>query len=156
VCKLACLAVLALALGHDIGAHLGLARFELDSFGLVVEKILLDSFFAKLLSKLCNFLKAFNMLFHLLNVAMLLDLARLTFQVEVLDAAIQEYVLIVRLVVEWTHLLNKETYSSQSSTGAKLAFSKVLVCDVLRMLLFEVCALWQLKSIVKAKLKLPP
>ena len=153
--ELASLAVLALALGHNVWAHLGLARFELDSLGFVFEQILLDTFLAELLSKLCNLLKAFNVLLHLLNVAMLLELARFALQVEVFDAAVKEDVLIVRLVVEWAHLLNKEAHSCQGSTRTELALGQVLICDILRVLLLEICALRQLKSIIKAELKLP-
>ena len=86
------------------------------------------------------------MLLHFFDIAMLLKLASLAGKIEIFDAAVKEDVLIVRFVVEWAHLLNKEARSCKGSTRTELALGEVLICDILRVLLLEICALRQLKS----------
>ena len=155
VSKLAGFAILALALGHDIWAHLGLARLERDASTLVVKQILLNTIFAELLRKLRDLFQTFNVLLHLFDVAMPLELASLAFEIEVLDAAVKEHILIVCLVIERTHFVDEQANCSQSGARAQLTLSQVLIRNVIRVLLPEVGTLWQLEAVIKAQQRLP-
>ena len=154
--QLAGLALMAFTLFKLVLAHLCLARLELDTVTLIFKHVLFDTFLAELLSDLCNFLEAFDMLFHFLDVSVILHLLALAIEVEIFDAAIQEHVLVVVAMHEWTDLLDVKTDGSHSDTITKLYLSQVLFSDLTRVLFLDVGALRKLKfTRSKTKFELP-
>jgi hypothetical protein len=108
--KFASFAELALAFRHDIHAHLGLPWLEIDSSFLLVHKVLFNAFLTELLGKFCDLLKAFDVLFHLLDVSVLLNLIVLAIKVQVFDAFVDENVLAEGAVVERATLVDVEAH----------------------------------------------